>query len=159
MLDLLTDVRLTQRRVPVHLADADREGDDDGLLVFLRLRVIVEAVLREVHHDAIARSRRKNALSGEQDVLAVAGNPHIRAGIGADDLLVSEAVASRDIEQGVLVRRLDVLIGADERAAVRGQLVDGRPGWRAAEQHSTQREAYPEAHVHSGKITYVIDFK
>ncbi len=139
MLLLGHHVRLAQRSVPVHLPDADREGDDDRLLVLFRLRIIVEPMFRKIDDDTVTRSRRENALSGQQDVPAVTGNPHIGSRIGADDFLVPEAVAPGDVEQRVLVGRLDVLIGAHDGAAVLRQLVNGPPD-RGAGQHCGHAE-------------------
>src|SRR6185437_8548258 len=159
MLDLLDDARLPERGVPVHLADAHREGDDHRLLILLRLRIVIEPMLRDVDHDTVAGPRRKNALSGQQDVLPLPWDPQIGPGVGADDLLVAEAVAPRYVQQGVLIRRLDVLVRADHGATVCGQLVDGRPG-RRPRQHSAHDEAgRPDAHIHSGNNGYVIDSK
>ena len=73
--------------------------------------------------------------------LPVARNPQIGPGIGADDLLVAEAVAPRYVQQRVLVRRLDVLIGADDGAAVCGQLVDRSPCRRAPSTAHTMKQA------------------
>ena len=65
------------------------------------------------------------------------GNHISTCGIRADDLLVTEAVASRYVEQRVLVRRLDALVRAENRRAVFGQFVHGgaRGPAQAAEQH------------------------
>ncbi len=153
MLLLGHDMRLAQGRVPVHLPDAHGESDDDRLLVLLRLRIVVEPVLRQVDDDAVSRAGRQNALPGQQDVLAFAGNPHIGARVGADDLLIPKAVAPSDVEQRVLVCGLDVLVSAYDRAAVLRQLVHGRPRGRAAEQHARTEQGSSYIDVHSIYIT------
>ncbi len=71
------------------------------------------------------------------------GNHISTLGIGADDLLVTEAVASRYVEQRVLVRRLDALVGTENRRAVFRQFIHGgtRGPAQAAEQQQYTRQA------------------
>ncbi|MDT9694304.1 hypothetical protein Q5762_39415, partial [Streptomyces sp. P9(2023)] len=51
--DTLLDI---ERRMPVHLSDAHRIGDDDRLLSLSGLREEIQPVLRQVDDDALARA-------------------------------------------------------------------------------------------------------
>jgi len=142
------DPRLAERRAPVHLANAHRVGDHDGLFTLLGFRKIVQPVLRQIHHHALVRTGRQDAPAGQQNVGARTGQPHVNAGIGADDLLVSQAVASRNVEQRVLVGRLDPLVGAEHRRPIFGKLVHSGPR-RAANRREHADYRYPALHVTS----------
>ncbi len=63
MLLLGDDLRLPQRRAPVHFPDAHRIGDDHRLLALLGLRKVVNPVLGKIHHDPFVRARRQNPSS------------------------------------------------------------------------------------------------
>ena len=77
MLLLGDDLRLPQRRAPVHFADAHRIGDHHRLLAFLGLREVVQPMLGKIHHDPFVRTGRKNSSARQQNVGALARQPHI----------------------------------------------------------------------------------
>ncbi len=102
-LGLADDPVRTDRRVPVHLADADRVGDDFCPLARLRLGEVIEAVLGQVDDHALARPGGQHVARGQQHRRAVAGNPDVHARVRPLQLLVAHAVVARHVEQRVLV--------------------------------------------------------
>ena len=102
-------------RVPVHLADAHRVGDDLTRLAALRLGVVVEPVLRQIDHDALARPGRQDMPARNDDLLVGPGQPRIDARIDANDLLGAEAVFARQIVERVLIDGRDGLVLAHHR--------------------------------------------
>ena len=156
--DLGDDAGLTERCAPVHLADAHRIGDDHRALGVFRLRVVIQPVLGDVDHDPFPRARRQNAPPGQQDLGALARQPHVDVGVGANDFLVPEAVAPRDIEERVLIGRLDPDVAPDHRRAVLRHLVDGRPHWSGDQADAEQNQSPCALHVISVKVRYTFDF-
>jgi len=70
---LADDMRQTERRTPIHLADAHRIRDDGLLLAALRLGIIVEPMLGQIDDDPLVRTRRQNMPSGDDHLLARPG--------------------------------------------------------------------------------------
>jgi hypothetical protein len=68
--------------MPIHSADADRVRDHDPLFSRLGLRVVIQAMLRQINDDPFVGRWRQDATDGEQDFLSLAGQPDISAGIG-----------------------------------------------------------------------------
>src|SRR5262249_46285108 len=142
--DLGDDARLTERGTPVHLADAHGVGDDERFLALARLRVVVEPVLGQIHHDALARPRWKNAPSRECQALARSRDPDVDAGIRTADLVVAEAVALCELGERVLVDRRHALVDPDQCRPILGQLeAAGQCGAAGGcETQNAERERY-----------------
>ena len=121
VLHLLRDARDAEGRVPVHLANGDRIAVDHRLLTARRRDEVIEAVLGQVDDDARARRLRQDALLRQVDRHARARQPGIDTRIRLDDFLVAQAVGTGDVEQGVLMARLDDPRLAHQIAAVHGQ--------------------------------------
>ena len=102
VLELRHDPRGAERRVPVHLSDADRERPHDRRRAGLRRRVPVEPVFRQVDHDALARRARQQPPLRHDHLGAGARQPGVHARIRVRDLFVAEAMAAREVEQRVL---------------------------------------------------------
>ncbi len=100
---LADDLGIAKGGVPIHLANAHRVGDDNGLLVLFPLREIVQPVFRQVDDDAFLRRIWKDASAGNQKILSCSGQPRIDAWIGACDLFPTEAEAAGDICKRVFV--------------------------------------------------------
>ena len=132
ILALVDDLRLAERRVPVHLADAHRKGDDLRNLALLRRREVVQPVFRQIDDDALARTAGQQALSGNHDGRSLARQPGVDARIRAQDLLVAEPVTARQVGQGVFVVRGDGLDVAEHQGARIDERELGRTRRRAA---------------------------
>ena len=68
-----------ERRAPIHLADADRIGDDLDGAAALGLRIVVEPMLGQIDDDALVRARRQNVPARNHELLAGARQPGIDA--------------------------------------------------------------------------------
>ena len=110
------DVREAERRAPVHLADADRIGDDLHGLAALRLGIVVQAMLGQIDHDAFTRTGRQNVPAGNRrSVLPAPGIHGSTPGIHTNQLLRAEAEFAREIVESVLVDRRGRFVAADHR--------------------------------------------
>ena len=119
-------MRQADGRVPVHLADADREGDHDLGLALLDLGVVVEAMLGQVHDDPGVRGVRQNVPARHEHGFVGTRNPRVQAWIDADQLFGAQAVVTRQIVERVLIDRLDFLILADDSELGVRELIDAR---------------------------------
>ena len=151
--DLGDDPRVTERCTPVHLADAHRVGDDDRLLALAGLGVVVQPVLGQVHDQARTRARRQDAPPGQHQPGARPRQPHIDAGVRANDFVIAETVAVRDIRQRVFVHRLHALVAPHHRRAVRRQGVDTGPA--RGRQQANPRER-PQKGSRFARLIHVI---
>ncbi len=138
VLHLLHDFRRAERRVPIHLADADRVAPDLRRLAFLRRRKIVQTVLRQVDDDAFARRHGQDAMLGQFNLYTRTRQPRIYARVRVEDFLVAESMLARDVDQGIFMPRQRGLLIADQVARLRRQqvLVRVRRN-RAQHQHGT----------------------
>ena len=98
MFDFGNDTGLPKRRIPTQFTNADRVGDDHPLSVLLRFWKVIQPMFREVDDDPLVRSRRQNAPAGQRYLGALARYPHIDAGVGADDLVISQAVLPGNVQ-------------------------------------------------------------
>jgi hypothetical protein len=137
LLALVDDARHAERRLPVHLADADRIGHHDPRLASLGAREVIQAMLGEADDEPFARLLGQDVARGNQHARALARQPRIDARIGSDDLLVADAIAASEIEQRVHVLRDNVLNFAEDRVFAAGQRIGGCVQLRA---HCTARQ-------------------
>ena len=96
-----------ERRAPIHLADADRIGDDLDRAAAFGLRIIIKPVLGKIDDDSFVRAGRKNVPSRDHQHFAGPRQPGIDAGIDPDQFLGTEAVARGQVVKGVLINRFD----------------------------------------------------
>ena len=82
-------------------------------------------MLGEADDQSLARLFRQDVARGNEHPRARARQPRIDAGIGGDDLLVTDAVGAAEIEQRVLVLRDYVLDFADDGVFAAGQWIRG----------------------------------
>src|SRR4029077_11627484 len=157
MYDLGNDVRVPERRAPVYLADAHRVVDDDRLLVRARLGKVIQPVLGQVDHDPLAGAGRQNVAARKRQPLPGAGKPHVHTRVRADDLVVAEAVAMRDIRKRVFVDGRDVGVFTDDRGAIGGKRIETRSSGTACCYGERERTRTPQQglHVPRGSDAYL----
>src|ERR1700730_13941417 len=77
----------SERRAPIHLADAHRMSDDLDRSATLRFGIVIEPVLGEIDDDSLSRSGRQNMSAGNGEILARARQPGIDARIDSNQFL------------------------------------------------------------------------
>src|SRR4051794_33375717 len=107
-------MRESDRRFPVHFADAHWIRFYDRGLAGFRLWKIVETMFWKADHNAFTWRVGKNVARGNQYARALAGQPWIHARIRTDDFLIANAKATTNIKQCVFVLRSYVLDIADD---------------------------------------------
>ena len=107
---LAHDAGLSEGRLPPDPSDADGPRVHDRLA----LRVVVDAHLGDVDHEAGARRGGEDEPRGEPDRGPVPGEPHVDSGVGELHLRDAHPETARDVEQGVVVRGGERLRAADE---------------------------------------------
>ena len=90
---------------PADLADADGVGEHHRALAGLHRRVIEDAHRRDVDDDARVRGLRQDELRRHDDLATLARQPGIDLGVGAQDLLVADVEAPRDVGERVVLAR------------------------------------------------------
>ena len=128
------------RRRPTDAPDTDREGVDRLPLAGLARRVVEEPHRREVDDDPLARRVGEYVARRQHDLAALARQPRIHAGIGADELLVADVEAACEVDEGVLARRAGDLQFTDQ-VAVRG--VEHRAVRAGRERRGCVGQRYP----------------
>jgi hypothetical protein len=115
------------RGPPAGLADTDRVRVHLLRFTLAVRRKVVQPHGRDIDDDAFARCVRQHESRRHHDVVAGTGDPWIDAGIGPDDLLVTDVEAPGDIRQRVFLRgdrdlhiADDVILGIGQRELVRG---------------------------------------
>ncbi|MNF98175.1 hypothetical protein D3C84_810290 [compost metagenome] len=93
------------RRSPALTPNPQREGVDH----VPPLGEIVETVLGQVDHDALARPRWQDEASRQHDLGASARQPGIDTRVGGDHLAVAQVIGGAQVGEGVFVFGLDDL--------------------------------------------------
>ena len=90
-------------------------------------------MLGQIDDDAFARARRQQPLPGNDDGRALARQPGVDTGIGAQDFLVAQAVAPREVRQRVFAERRDGFdVAEHERFGIDQRILRGVRRSRAA---------------------------
>ena len=105
--------RFAQRRVPIHLADAHRIGDHHRLLTLGRFGVVIQPVLGKVDHDAFTRSRWQYPFTGNDNILAITGQPGIDVAIHAHDFFRAQTETSCDFVERIFAPREHAFFAAE----------------------------------------------
>ncbi len=87
----------------------------------LAFRVVVQAVLGDVYHDTLARSRWQDEAGRENDVRPLSRQPRIDPRVRRDQLEITEIVAFTDRGEGIFVLRFDDLDLTDDIVTLRRQ--------------------------------------
>src|SRR5204863_325438 len=119
------DLRDALRSAPTHLADADGMSDDDRPLAALDRRIVEDAHRGDVDDEPGTRRIRQDELRRNHDLAAFPGEPWVDLRIGAQELLVADVEAPRDVGQRIVLRGShhlhhpdDVLSGLELEALV-----------------------------------------
>src|SRR5690606_6582572 len=98
-----------QWRAPAFSTDTQREC----MHHVLPFREVVQTILGQVDHDALARARRQHVTRRQDDFAALTRQPGVDARVGCDHFQIAEIVCRTQIGEGVLVLGLDHLYLAD----------------------------------------------
>src|SRR5262249_27391962 len=138
--------------------DAERVGDHLRRLALPRLREVVEPAVGDVEDDTRPRSLRKTEPGRDDDPAVLRRQPHRHAGVRADDFLVADVVAPRDIEQRAAADVGDEANAADDRAAVARQRERGGVQRRNSARRygdERRRRRVPERHGRYLRCTFL----
>ncbi|MNP15549.1 hypothetical protein D3C76_1079130 [compost metagenome] len=104
------DAGVGNRRAPAFTTDTQRERVHH----VLAFRVVVEAVLGQVDHDAFTRARWQDEAGRQDDFRADAWQPGIDTRVGRDHFRVAQIVGGTKVGEGIFVLGLDHLHLADD---------------------------------------------
>ncbi|KAF5032689.1 hypothetical protein DSECCO2_614580 [anaerobic digester metagenome] len=115
------------RQVPFP-ADADGRGEEE--VVAPIGKEIVQAHLRQIDDDARVRTLpRRHEGQGQAHQAALARHPRVDAGVGGHDLVVAEAELPGDVQERVMLPRLDHAVHAvHARAGLHHEAAQGPRG-------------------------------
>ena len=151
ILDLLGDPGLAQRRLPVHASHGDGVGLDARRLALFGGRVVVEAHLGHVDHYALARALGEDEAARDHHLGALEGRPDADVGVGANHLLVADAVLVTNVDQGVFLVGDDGVDLADEITLFGEGVVAARPVGGIGLQGCGQGGEEPQCGSESGR--------
>ena len=103
----------SQRRLPIHFADADGIRLDDVVAVLIGAEV-VQAPIGQIHHDAGTRNVRQQVLHRQTNDGSRARQPSVDARIRRDDFVKAQVILAGDVGQRIFLLGLGLTGIADQ---------------------------------------------
>ena len=129
-----------QRRAEILAPQTYRIGDHH---VAVR-RVVIKTELGDVDHHALPRPARQHVGRWQDDLGAFSRQPHVHAGIGSDQLPITQTLVLGNGGESVFVAGPDARHGTHDLGVLIGQRVGGSMHQRRAERSGEQQRKTTE---------------